>query len=289
METLHGVMYSREGDLITDQLRTYSAHTRNELAMLLSFLREGDIVLDIGAHIGSYSLSLATKVGPRGKVFAFEPDPANYDLLVRNIQENRLGEIIEPVKAIVFSEGKTLQMITKPENSMATRFVVAENSDAYCQDVEVIRMDEWLAANYPSSRIRFIKIDTEGAELSVLATCQEVVQRERPILYCEVNRRAFRRFGRSARELERLLGRYGYHFFANAGERNSTNDEFRIARLRHLRQGGALLDCLAVCPADERYPSRARSSLLVDWATLRRRVVQQLQRFKRYGLFTQQG
>ncbi|HIO97458.1 MAG TPA: hypothetical protein EYG71_05970, partial [Leucothrix sp.] len=55
-KTMYGVFESWKGDVITVQLKKYSAHTRNELAMLKSFIAKGDNIIDIGAHIGTYSI-----------------------------------------------------------------------------------------------------------------------------------------------------------------------------------------------------------------------------------------
>jgi SAM-dependent methyltransferase len=59
VKTIFGPIVSFENDLITAQLETFGAHTRNELAMLLRCVEPGDLILDIGAHVGTYTLQLA--------------------------------------------------------------------------------------------------------------------------------------------------------------------------------------------------------------------------------------
>lgn len=54
--------------------------------VFIELVREGMIVVDIGAHMGYYTLLAARAVGDKGKVFAFEPEPSNYALLVKNIR-----------------------------------------------------------------------------------------------------------------------------------------------------------------------------------------------------------
>ncbi|WP_413701739.1 hypothetical protein ACLKMH_09390 [Psychromonas sp. KJ10-10] len=56
VHTMYGDFTCWKNDLITDQLKAYSAHTRNELAMLSTIIQEGDNILDIGAHIGTFSI-----------------------------------------------------------------------------------------------------------------------------------------------------------------------------------------------------------------------------------------
>ena len=79
-----GTYYGFSGDLISKQLHKYGAHQRNELAMLLSIVREGDVVLDIGANIGTFSIPLSKKVGVNGDVYGFEGDPDIFSVLKKN-------------------------------------------------------------------------------------------------------------------------------------------------------------------------------------------------------------
>jgi len=54
----------------------------------------GWIVVDVGAHVGWYTLIAGIKVGPKGKVLAIEPEPRNFSILCRNIHDNRLNNVI---------------------------------------------------------------------------------------------------------------------------------------------------------------------------------------------------
>jgi len=60
VETDHGTFRSFRDDLVTRQLRRFGAHQRNELAMLLGFVRPGDRVVDVGAHVGTFSVEART-------------------------------------------------------------------------------------------------------------------------------------------------------------------------------------------------------------------------------------
>src|SRR4030042_4007070 len=68
--------------------------------------KEGDTVVDIGAHIGYYTLLAARIVGDTGKVYAFEPDPANHDVLVGNIKLNGFQNVVTVRKAISDKNGQ---------------------------------------------------------------------------------------------------------------------------------------------------------------------------------------
>ena len=69
-------------------------------------IKPGAVVLDIGANIGYHTLTAARLVGQDGKVFAFEPEPSNFDLLVRNVKINGYSKVIPVQKARSSKRGR---------------------------------------------------------------------------------------------------------------------------------------------------------------------------------------
>src|SRR4051812_30428526 len=69
-------------------------YEQEELGFLRSVLRPGDTAIDVGGHIGFFTMQMAAAVGPQGRVYAFEPFDANADLLERSIDENRFADRI---------------------------------------------------------------------------------------------------------------------------------------------------------------------------------------------------
>jgi hypothetical protein len=74
-------------------------------AVFLSLITDGDVVVDLGAHVGYYTLLAARRVGPEGRVFAFEPNPDNFRLLVKNIESNLYSNVIPVQKAVSNGRG----------------------------------------------------------------------------------------------------------------------------------------------------------------------------------------
>ena len=254
--TIYGQFYSRKGDLITNQLKQYSAHTRNELAMLKSLIRDGDNIIDVGAHIGTFAIPFATFNKGKGKIFSFEADTGNYNLLRKNIRENFLDDIIIPTHAIA-SDIKQKFSKLKPldDNSGAYCFVPDSNqSEINKSDINVINIDDWYEHSESETRIDVIKIDVEGAEMAVLRSCELIIKRYNPLLYIEISREALERFNCTINDIERGLKSFGYHFFKNVGPRNSDNDIFKIKRLNNIEEGGNFFDLLAIHPSSHRYP-----------------------------------
>jgi FkbM family methyltransferase len=253
VKTIYGTFQCRSSDLITRQLERFSAHTRNELAMLRSFVAEGDSIIDVGAHIGTFAIPFAHFNGGRGTVFAIEANPESHALLVRNIELNGRQGAIVPIHAVAADADGTWFSRNEPDagNTGACYFTSSDGEEGAVQS---IRIDDWYASLPDAPPIALIKVDVEGAELPVLHSIRRLVAEQRPILYVEINAEALARFGTEVREIEDFLQAFGYAYFRNAGERNSTNDEFRIACLEHVADGGGFFDLLAVHPDHARFP-----------------------------------
>ena len=77
---------------VSAQIREHGIWEPYETALVRQYLSEGDTFLDIGANLGYYAVLGALAVGEKGRVFAFEPEPDNFQLLQRNLQRNALAE-----------------------------------------------------------------------------------------------------------------------------------------------------------------------------------------------------
>jgi len=257
--TIYGRFYALKEDMITNQLKQYSAHTRNELAMLKSLITAGDNIIDIGAHIGTFAIPLARFNQGKGRIFSFEANKDNYRLLQANIRENSLDEVILPSHAIVSDVKRSFAMLTPSADNSGMHVFLPEtfSADLNLTDFEIVNIDEWYEQNECDTRIDFIKIDIEGAEMAALRSCEKIINKYIPMLYIEINKDALDRFNTSIAEIEKTLTALGYHFFRNIGPRNSDNDIFKIARLNTVDAGGVFFDLLAVHPSSNKYPDLA--------------------------------
>ena len=126
----------------------------------------GMTVLDVGAHIGYYTLLAARQAGPEGKVYAFEPELENHALLLENIELNGYQNVV-PVKMAVSDRTGTADLILTAldsgRHSMYHHGLPEQGSLA----VETTTLDAFVESlDWP--RIDLVKIDVEGAELSRL-------------------------------------------------------------------------------------------------------------------------
>jgi FkbM family methyltransferase len=125
-------------------------------------IREGDTVLDLGAHIGIFTLAAARRVGQAGKVVAFEASPVNVPILQKNIAVNGFEKVATVVAgAVSDASGKsTLYLFDRYGSGQHSLY---EKSAAAAVEVETYSLDDYVA-RHPVSKIDVMKIDIEGSE-----------------------------------------------------------------------------------------------------------------------------
>jgi FkbM family methyltransferase len=152
-------------------------------AAIKAYVSPGDTVYDIGANIGYVSLSLAKIAGNKGRVIAFEPLPGNADLLRKTIKMNGLANIELFQLAASHESGEIL--IRTARNPSTASIVWHRNDPAAIEIiVRAAAIDDLVKVgtlNHP----RFVKIDVEGAEGSVLKGMRETIAAARPVLFVE--------------------------------------------------------------------------------------------------------
>jgi FkbM family methyltransferase len=132
--------------------------------LLECLLHSGMVVLDVGAHIGYYTLLAARLVGPEGQVYAFEPEPENYALLEKNVVLNGYHNVKLIPKAVADRAGSVKLFISTQGND---RHSVFQNPRSLkheaSREVAAVSLDEFLE-NVGWPHVDLVKLDIEGAE-----------------------------------------------------------------------------------------------------------------------------
>jgi FkbM family methyltransferase len=130
-------------------------------------IKKKDVVVDAGAFVGMFAAKAAKAVGRKGKVIAIEPEKENLEFLKRNIEENRLENIVVIGKGLWYEKGK--KRLYLGYSSSASLVYPASR----WMEVEVDTLDNLISEL--NLNVDFIKMDVEGAELEVLKGAEKVL------------------------------------------------------------------------------------------------------------------
>jgi len=144
---------------------------QHERAWIRGFVTPGDVIVDIGANVGVYSVFFAELVGPQGSVFAFEPDPQNFARLKRTTAA--LARVF-PLEAAVGDETGSIQLFQSKGLNFDHR-TYSNPDDEYSVEVAITRLDD--VAALKDARIKLVKIDVQGFEMSVLGGGEDTLAR----------------------------------------------------------------------------------------------------------------
>jgi FkbM family methyltransferase len=157
---------------------------RSELEQSSQLARRGTTAIDVGANVGLHTVVLACAVGPSGKVLAFEPEPSNVRRLTENVDSNHFTNVeIHPV-AIADLAGQSALHLASDGLYHSTGALYEGRVVGRDIRVPTRTLDEvWKGAGCPT--VSFVKIDTEGTELSVLQGAERLLAAQNPPLLVE--------------------------------------------------------------------------------------------------------
>lgn len=161
--------------------------------VMLARVRKGDTILDVGAHIGYYTLSFAKRAGVTGRVFAFEPSTPTYERLLENISLNDLPNIF-PVKAAASDRAGNATINLAAGGNTGSTSLHFDSGAVGSERVETIAIDDFLT-RHAIDEVNLIKIDVEGHELQVLKGLRRTLAApasKAPDLFVEVNENTLR-------------------------------------------------------------------------------------------------
>ncbi len=150
----------------------------------------GDVVLDIGANVGSHTLPLARAVGDSGQVFAFEPTGWAFSKLEANLALNpdlRSRVTAEQVMLVSTDESTLPAAIYSswPLSSAAEVHPLHRGRLMSTDEARAVTVDEYVARSV-TGRVSFVKLDVDGAEPVVLAGAATTIARDRPAIMMEM-------------------------------------------------------------------------------------------------------
>jgi FkbM family methyltransferase len=245
----------REG--IDRAIYLYGSYEPDSVSAFLSLIDPGDVVLDIGSHIGQYALLAAQRAGV---VLAFEPNPETRDRLRANVDLNGLSARIQVLPfALSNHTGEAELWRSDDPYNVGGASLLGQASVTAAETVECRLLDEFLASRTDlQPRVKVMKVDVEGFELAVFEGAALLLSEVRPAIMFEVNGLRPRRGGAASESMDHLRSlRYelfSIHRTLSGSPRLrivATTDDPSTRRVK-----GSPLNLLALHPAGVR-PSRS--------------------------------
>ncbi len=171
--------------------RGANAYEKPYVDVLRELVLENDLVFDVGANIGFYSLLFSSLAGKGGKVVAYEPDPANLRLLEDAVSGNKRDNVVIRNIALGRKSGRDSFSIDKATGStghlgsgLTSAETIFGKGKEILVDVDVRTLDQE-AELWGSPRL--IKMDVEGGEFDVLCGGASLLERDRPFVVSELS------------------------------------------------------------------------------------------------------
>ncbi len=184
--------------------RIYKRRFESGWDHLRPLVRPDTLIIDVGANVGFFTLPFAQWVsGDRGKVIAIEPEPENVRSLIAAVSASPFKHRIEIIEAAAADTLEDRCLALNPTNPADHRLAsegLAVRGTTLCAIVD--------ARGQPS--VSMIKIDVQGAELMVLRGAADLLERDGPAIFIELDDAALEAAGTSADDVARFLGQFGY-------------------------------------------------------------------------------
>ena len=229
------------------------AITEDAVASLREFIREGDTVIDVGAHTGDTTLPMAIAAGASGCTLALEPNPYVFRILEENARLNPgLANIVPLNFAATEADGRFTFHYSDASycnGGYLSQIRHRKHKHRYPLEVQGRNLERFLRREYAErlGRLSYIKTDTEGYDKEVIRSLLGILREFRPILVTEV----YKRLIREEREaLFDVLGEAGYVCFRHLGDARPQGEQIRREDMMRWRQ----FDILALPREDASAP-----------------------------------
>lgn len=189
-----------------------SERDNDETRMILNIIKSGDVIFDIGANIGWYTL-LVLLNRKRAIVYSFEPIKSSYKLMIKNLLLN--NQKTDKAHDFGFSdENKKVKFYFDIECATASSMANLRKAKATInEECEVKKMDDFVSSLHSFNKLDFIKCDVEGAEKLVFEGGIETIKKYKPVIFSEMLRKWSKKFGYHPNDIIDFFKVIGYECY----------------------------------------------------------------------------
>jgi FkbM family methyltransferase len=206
----HKMKIDKWDTVVSQELIVSGKWEAYETELFKKHIKPGDIVVDIGAHIGYYTLIAARLVGDNGKVYAFEPDPKNFQILEKNVAQNGYHNVVLVNKAVADKSGNA-RLFLNSENSGDHRIFESDHGRKSVA-ITTTTLDDFFTNK--DNEVDLIKMDIQGAEARAFQGSTRTLAKNKHItLITEFYPKALQQSGKNAEEYLALLQENDFRLF----------------------------------------------------------------------------
>lgn len=154
---------------------------QDELNQCKKLIKSDDVIIDIGANIGSHSLYFSS-LAPRGIVYSIEPSRITFEYLLKNI---KYKENIIPLSLAISNTNEILNFYECDNDVMSGLKDTNRSNVSYINKIPAVQMDN-LCSVLNIQKLDFVKIDVEGLETEVIQGFTQVLKKYKPVIFCEI-------------------------------------------------------------------------------------------------------
>ena len=178
-----------------------------EINFLKNNIKNGDIVLDIGANIGFYAKLLSNFAGNEGKVHSFEPDKVNFKHLIKNLKGR--NNVVLNNKAV--SDKREIIKVYKSKDLNVDHRTYHVDEYESIEEIEAISIDQYVNSDF---KVDFIKMDIQGYEISALKGMENTIKSNQKItMLLEFWPYGLHAAGHTVKEFCDLINSFGLKIF----------------------------------------------------------------------------
>lgn len=217
-------------------------HEETTTNLFKKTVKNGDIVVDLGANIGYFTLLAAKLVGKEGRIYAFEPETKNYNYLSKNIRLNNYNNVLAIKKAVSDKNGKTKLYICEQDTGHHTinQYEGIKNYKPNIEtkenfvEIETVTLDDFLEDK--EKAVDIIKMDVEGAEMLALSGMDGLIRKSEKLkMFIEFFPLLIKSMGDSPEDfINKLLNNYRFSMFIIPDDYNALNE--RMIRVNNLEE-----------------------------------------------------
>ena len=184
--TRHGLMqYFIHDRYVGNSLDLLGEFSESEVALFSEVIDPGDVVVEVGANIGSHTVFLGKAVGEQGRVLAFEPQRHVFQVLNTNIALNEQWHVETYHCGLGSKPGKMAVRNYRfdEKRNMGGLSLLPSSTELLHEKVDIRTLD-----SFSLQKLALLKVDVEGMEREVLEGAKDTILRCRPVLYVENDR-----------------------------------------------------------------------------------------------------